>query len=112
MARLHILTAKEIDSMFARPRFTQEEREAYLTLTSVEQAAMNEYRHSAVKIYFVLQLGYFKARTRFFTFGLEEVPDDVMYVVNRYFPTHDSISGMALSKTKRLGQQDHILSLL
>jgi hypothetical protein len=71
MARLTILTPKEIDSLFALPRFTQEEREVYLTLNSIEQAAMNEYRHSAVKIYFILQLGYFKARTQFFTFGLE-----------------------------------------
>jgi hypothetical protein len=38
------------------------------------------------RVYFILQLGYFKACRMFFTFQPNEVDEDVRYVGERYFP--------------------------
>ena len=35
--------------------------------------------------YFILQLGYFKAKHQFFTFDLHEVVEDLQYVLEQHF---------------------------
>ena len=56
--RLAILTASEIDDLFALPRFTKEDRQLYFDLNPVEQEAAAAYNFP-VAAHFVLQLGHF-----------------------------------------------------
>ena len=64
--RLRILSDSEIDALYGRPRFTQEERGEYFSLSLAEKSALEQLRFVSAKIYFILQLGYFKARNMFF----------------------------------------------
>src|SRR6266699_1271216 len=111
MARLTILTPKELQTLYSLPQFTDEERDAYFTLDPREKQALDAYRTFTAKTYFILQLGYFKAKKHFFVFGLQAVADDVAYILHRYFPDVASLSDPAISKPTRLTQQAEILRL-
>ena len=60
--RLRILGDDEIEAVYRRPRFTHEERLEYFSLSPTEKAALEQLHSIKSRIYFILQLGYFKAR--------------------------------------------------
>ncbi len=64
--RLKILGGDEIDALYAHPRFTHEERVEHFALSPAEVAALEQLHSIKSKIFFILQLGYFKARHMFF----------------------------------------------
>jgi TnpA family transposase len=108
--RLKILGQDEIDVLFRRPCFTQDEREQYFALSASEQAVLNELKTTKSKIAFILQLGYFKARRMFFVFTANDVAADLNHVVERYFPG-TAEPECTVSKRTRLKHQDLILEL-
>ncbi len=112
MARLTILTPKELQTVYALPQFTDEERNTYFSLDPREKQALDAFRTFAAKTYFILQLGYFKAKKQFFVFGIKTVADDATYILHRYFPTAAELSDPKISKPTRLAQQAEILRLL
>src|SRR6266540_2359147 len=109
--RLQILSEEEIDALYGRPSFTVEDRELYFTLTAPEQEILQRFRLLPVQLYFILQLGYFKAKQLFFTFTFADVPDDVTYLRNRYFPDAHQLPLRPLSKGTILKQRQVILDL-
>jgi len=66
--RLRILNGDEIEAIYGRPRFTHEERHNYFSLSQPEKELLQILRSVKSRAYFVLQLGYFKAKHLFFTF--------------------------------------------
>jgi hypothetical protein len=75
--RITILEDAEIEELYGRPRFTHDERIHYFALTPEERAAANGHYSLASRVLFILQAGYFKAKTLFFSFEIDEVADDV-----------------------------------
>ncbi len=108
--RLKILGGDEIDALYAHPRFTHEERVEHFALSPAEVATLEQLHSIKSKIFFILQLGYFKARHLFFVFDLREVEDDVGYIRERYFPDTDQVDP-TIAKGPRLKQQRLILEL-
>ena len=108
--RLKILGGDEIDALYAHPRFTHEDRVEHFALSPAEVAALEQLHSIKSKIFFILQLGYFKARHMFFVFDLREVEDDVGYIRERYFPDTDQVDP-TIAKGTRLKQQRLILEL-
>lgn len=84
--RLKILGDDEIEVMYGRPIFSQEEQVQYFSLSPEEQGTLPKLRTISSRIYFILQLGYFKAQYLFFNFNLQEVQGDARYVQQTYFP--------------------------
>lgn len=112
--RLRILTQDEIEALYARPHFAQEERHDYFLLTSAEREVLDQLRTAKSKLHFILSLGYFKAKHRFFRFDLAEASEDVAYVIKRYadiFSASFSPSTAGLDKKTALKQQRLILQL-
>ncbi len=81
--RLHLLDAAEVAALYDRPCFTDEERAYYFALTPIESAHMQTFTDGAVQAFFVLQLGYFKAKQRFFAVKLADVLSDLIFIVNQ-----------------------------
>jgi len=109
--RLSILTAREIDDLYARPRFTQEERSLYFDLSPPERRALAEVYTTSAAVHFALQLGCFKARRQFFLYTQEEVRDDLHFILQRHFPDKDlAVLTMPFRHT-RIQQQRRILQL-
>jgi len=108
--RLVILTQEEADALYGRPRFTQEERDEYFTLSGEEQAALGQLHSLKSRLFFILQLGYFKARLMFFVFDLDEVEEDAAYIRQKHFPDLGA-GDSEIAKGTRLKQQRLILEL-
>nr|BFD33545.1 Tn3 family transposase [Pigmentibacter ruber] len=83
--RLTILKPDEIKLIYERPLFSDEEREIYFDLSHKENIALNKLRILNSKINFILQLGYFKFKYRFFSFKLNEVEEDIKFIVEKHF---------------------------
>lgn len=84
--RLKILDPDEIQALYERPSFTQDDRELYFTLTPPEKAALRQLHTKKSQLYCILQMGYFKASHRFFIFRTGQVEEDAEYVRALYFP--------------------------
>ncbi len=110
--RLNILTVKEIQELYGIPQFTPEERTVYFTLDPLEEEQLKNIRYINAAVYFILQLGYFKAKKQFFIFGTKDVADDITYILQRYFPSESVATDLIISKPTRLAQQAQILQLL
>lgn len=83
--RLGILGIQEVNELFARPRFEAKDRDLYFEL-SPEELAIVVARRDAVGVYFVLMLGYFRARSQFFDLAADASREDLEHIVGRYFP--------------------------
>jgi hypothetical protein len=109
--RLRILGDEEIETIYARPRFTREERAQYFDLSQTEKALLSEFRSIRSQIYFILQLGYFKAKHVFFTFDFHEVLEDAKYIMQQYFPRAKTDVLRSINKRTWLRQRRLILRL-
>ena len=108
--RLAILGSAETEAIYGRPCFTQEARDEYFTLSPEEKAAMGQLHSVKSRTFFILQLGYFKARRIFFIFDLGDAKEDAAYIREKYFPRVDD-DGPEIAKRTRLKQQKLILAL-
>lgn len=86
--RLHILPEEDIEALYARPKFNDEERIHFLSLppeilTSLKIKDRNG-KNTSTKLYFILQYGYFKAKHQFFKFSYEQAKKDITFVMRNY----------------------------
>jgi len=109
--RLKILAQDEIDSIYSRPDFTHEERVEYFALSQLEQELLEVFRSVKSQIYFILQLGYFKAKHLFFQFTLDEVEHDICWILAQHFNRQQREVIKVIDKKTRLKQQRLILKL-
>ena len=108
---LQILSEPEIEEIFALPKFTDTERIYYFTLSPNELVIMSNLIYGHSKALFILQLGYFKAKFRLFSFNTTEVAVDLAYIMNRYFPKEPTPNQLP-SKTMIAANNNRILELM
>jgi TnpA family transposase len=108
--RLKILGDDEIESLYGRPHFTDDERLEYFVLMPTEKAALEQFHSSKSRIYFILQLGYFKSHHLFFVFDFSDVEEDARFVQRHYCPDFH-LTDLEITKVTRLRQQGVILDL-
>jgi len=76
-----ILEDAEIEELYGRPRFTHDERVHYFALTPEERAVADGHYSLASRVLFILQAGYFKAKTLFFSFS---TADEKLHAPNEF----------------------------
>jgi hypothetical protein len=108
--RLQILSPEEYDLLWGFPRFSQTDRDLFFTLTAREREILEQRRSVRTKIHFLLHLGYFRARQRFFRFELAAVRDDVDYLCRRYFD-NQAVADLTVSDHTRKRHVEAILGL-
>lgn len=109
--RLSILSAEEVDDLFAPPCFTDKDRDLYFELSERELAIAVE-RRGAAGVYFVLSLGYFRAKNQFYDVTAQTSQEDLRYIVNRYFPDVRERLLVAPSRPTLQSLQNDVLELL
>ncbi len=108
--RLKILSPAEIEALYGLPRFVQDEREQYFALTPAEKVVLGQLGSRKSQLYCVLQMGYFKARHRFFKFRTGQVEEDARYVQVLYFPDLE-LTDFVVNKETYLKHHEIILAL-
>lgn len=103
--RLRIITNNEIQELYGFPHFTCEEREIYFSLNHSEEKELEHLRGVPSKVYFILQMGYFKAKKMFFTFQFHEVKEDLNYIFARYFTQEEIVKRDLPISTKNILQE-------
>lgn len=101
--RINLLSNAEVSDLYCRPDFASYEQELYFDLSSEELVVLDNYSNARTRIYFILQLGYFKAKQQFFKFDFNEVACDVAHLKKKYFPNtnlkfDDSITRKIIGK--------------
>lgn len=110
--RLSILSPREIDSLYALPKFGEQERSVYFHLTPAEEGAVANVRTAAVAVHLILQLAHFKAKQQFFVYDSEMVEVDLRYVIQKFFPgRQDLLTLKPLSKPTLLLQRRTVLDI-
>lgn len=71
--RINLLSNVEIDELYNLPVFDKIDREAFFTLSNSDWKLLDAYRTQKLKIYFILQLGYFRATQQFYNFKFEDI---------------------------------------
>jgi hypothetical protein len=77
-----------------------------------EYTLAHSHRSLDMKVFFILQLGYFKAKRMFFSFTNNEITEDLEFIKNKYFPSESISYTFNIVKSTRWYQQQKILSLL
>jgi hypothetical protein len=95
--RLHIIGANEIAAIYDLPRFSTEDQSHFFSLSAHGRAVLPELRTYTSRIFFILQLGYFKAVRQFFVFKLDEVVQAITWIQQTHFPGSPSTSTEGLS---------------
>jgi TnpA family transposase len=108
--RIKILNDAEISDLYSLPKFTLEERVVFFSLSKKEKLFIQKIPDLSSKVHATLQLGYFKAKGRLFSFKYQEVAADLNYILTQYFDArnHESI----LLKAKKADNNKKILALL
>jgi hypothetical protein len=83
--RINLLTDAEVEELYSRPQFNEAERNYYFSLSETEHQLLNQYAGVKTKIYFILQLGFFKAAKQFYKFSIDDVKEDTNYIIKKYF---------------------------
>src|SRR3990167_3668342 len=108
--RIDLLSQSEIEDLYERPAFNDEERLLYFTLDEKEMSASMSYLNDRTRLYFILQLGYFKAKQQFYSFNIEDVIDDAEFVNKTYLQGKATLSGK-ITREYLKSQKDAILKL-
>ena len=74
--RINLLSNAEIDELYSLPIFNRKDRETFFALSNSDYKLLDKYRTQKLKIYFILQLGYFRATQQFYNFKFEDILND------------------------------------
>ena len=82
--RIQLLSNTEVDELYARPEFMPTNSDFISRSIHRNVMRLGSSAIQKLAIYFILQLGYFKAKQQFST-SLEDVKDDVKFIVGTYY---------------------------
>lgn len=110
-SRIAILSAEEIAALYDLPHFDAGERQLYFTPSDAERQVVDSVHTTNAAVHLFLQLGYFKAKRRFFVVEPGQVAADVAYVMAQHFAGTTASVLKPITKPTRLEQQRLILRL-
>jgi len=86
--RINILTHEELQEIYGHPRFSEEDRLYFFKLNGEEEKHLKKFRSLESKVFFILNLGYFKAKQQIFPIKeSEEVNGDIHAILKMRFPS-------------------------
>ena len=83
--KVYLLSESEISDIYDIPDFNKLEKEIYFTLDESERKILDSFKTQNTKTFFILQLGYFKAKHRFFQIKFDNVKSDIRYIAKKHF---------------------------
>jgi len=109
--RINLLTDAEVKDLYARPEFTAAERKHFFSLAKPDYALLQKHKKLKPKVYFILQLGYFRAAKQFYKFSFEDAVEDITYIIQTYFDDPEKLLTGRIWKETYRQQKNDILAL-
>jgi TnpA family transposase len=109
--RLKILSNAEIKELYNKPKFNPEQRAFYFFLNELQKQEIESLRSLESRIYFILQLGYFRSKLLFFNINFRELGEDIHYILCEYFP-NEKFPKKMISPRTQLESKSRILRIL
>src|SRR3990167_2888790 len=91
--RLNILNDNEQKALYNRPTFSMLEREHFFSLSKPEWKLIEKLSHEN-RVYFILQMGYFQAKSQFFTASVKNASDDIKFITENVLSRKKSIMNL------------------
>jgi len=110
LKRIYLLPEAEIADLYARPVFNKSEQNLYFEMNQAELDLLRQFGTTRTKVYFILQLAYFKAKNQFFTFKFDDVSSDVRYILGKFFKKEEILLG-SITRQCVSEQKQEILTL-
>jgi hypothetical protein len=110
LKRIYLLPEAEIADLYARPVFNKSEQSLYFEMNQAELDLLRQFGTTRTKVYFILQLAYFKAKKQFFTFKFDDVRSDVRYILDKFFKKEQILLG-SITRQCVSDQKQEILTL-
>ena len=85
LKRLKVLKDAEINELYSLPSFNHADREDFFSMDESIKKFTYRLNKFEAKVYFLLMLGYFRAKPLIYNFSATDVDDDLQYVLNKYF---------------------------
>lgn len=82
--RLSILSKSEIHALYGMPVFDESNRAHYFDMSPAEMASA-QANTQGLGVFQTLELGYFKAKRKFFNFQTIDVQADLHHIAHRHF---------------------------
>jgi TnpA family transposase len=111
LKRIYLLSEAEIADLYARPVFNKSEQRLYFEMNQAELDLLRQFGTTRTKVYFILQLAYFKAKSQFFTFKFDDVKSDVRYILDNFFKNEEALLLGSISRQCVSEQKQEILTL-
>ena len=108
--RLKILNDNEIEELFIIPKIDTQDRELLFEITSEDKVYLSRQTIVANQVNYLLQVGYFRASRKFYSFKYSVIKEDVQYIINRHF-SGCKLPKSNVSKDKHYEAQDAILKI-
>jgi len=123
---LRLLKKGEIEEIYSIPQIDENARSFVFSLNDAERKILSQLHTLTSKIAFILQLGFFRLKKRFYPLDeLDQLEDLKEYVLDRHFSDYPSenfpcfpqikprlaIPSLDITKPTRLSQQNQILKL-
>lgn len=107
---LTVLSDAEQEALYGLPDFDDAQRLEFLALTETELTLASSRPSLSAQVYCILQIGYFKAKHNFFRFDWNDVEDDCVFVLSRYFHG-EAFERKAITKHEHYSQRGQIAEL-
>jgi TnpA family transposase len=111
--RIKLLSDVEVAELYALPKFDEIDREYYFSINENENKVLTKLIKPHTRLYFILQLGYFRAKKMFYKISSGAISDDILHIKKRYFSggVNDVEFQEKLPKDSLLQQKVDILRL-
>ncbi|PIR10203.1 MAG: transposase, partial [Gammaproteobacteria bacterium CG11_big_fil_rev_8_21_14_0_20_46_22] len=112
--QINLLTDSEISDLYSIPIFNDDnERDHFFTLGDAEHKLLKKYTSVKSKVYLIMQIGYFKAIQQFYKFSLDDVKDDVNFIIKKHYSSEENKKELTgtLWKDNYRTQKEDILTL-
>lgn len=98
--RIHILSPNEVSELYERPVFNQADREDYFSLDTHMHKIVEGLEKLETRLYFILLVGYFRAKPVIPKFTLDDVAGDAEYIRKTHFPDEKMALGQLPKSTR------------
>ena len=96
--QINLLTDAEVSDLYSIPIFSDNnERDHFFTLSDAEHKLLEKYTSIKSKVYLIIQIGYFKAIQQFYRFSLDDVKDDVNFIIKKHYSSEENLKSCQAS---------------